>query len=241
MEPADHLLALEQSLRRYLDTAGRVLDQPVPACPGWDGAALTSHVGKTWGWAATTVETGVRATPPEPPSDRDALVDWAGGEAARLLDALRAADPDAGCWTFGLPRTTRFWFRRQANETVLHARDVEQAAGVPARIDPDVAADGLDEFATVLLVRWAEREPHEWEGQTVHLHRNDGPGEWLMRMGPGPGVEVTREHGKGDLAVRGSAESLWLWAMNREPLDALGLELFGDRSIAERWRAEVNF
>ncbi|HQR30574.1 MAG TPA: DsbA family protein, partial [Anaeromyxobacteraceae bacterium] len=40
---------------------------------------------------------------------------------------------------------------------------------------------------------------------SLHLHRTDGPGEWLVRAVDGE-VVSTQEHAKGDAAVRGSRE-----------------------------------
>jgi predicted lipid carrier protein YhbT len=61
-------------------------------------------------------------------------------------------------------------------------------------------------------------------------------GEWLVRFN-GDDVTVTREHGKGDVAVRGPVEDLFLWLWGRIPADRL--EVFGDRSLLERYRQLV--
>ena len=119
--------------------------------------------------------------------------------------------------------------------------DAAPAEDAAPPIDPEVAADGLDEHVCVLAPRWLRRHPGDWAGETLHLHRVDGDGEWLVRLGPGGEAEVTRAHGKGDVALRGDAAALWLWATNRAPLDALGIEQFGDASVAARWTAQMGF
>ena len=45
-------------------------------------------------------------------------------------------------------------------------------------------------------------------------------------------LRVTREHAKGDAAVRGTAEGLllYLWDRSRE-----GLECFGDQTVVDAW------
>ena len=56
-------------------------------------------------------------------------------------------------------------------------------------------------------------------GETLHFHRTDGDGEWLVRLTP-DGPEVERAHAKGDVAVRGSASDLLLARAGRVGLDA---------------------
>ncbi|MFD9267817.1 maleylpyruvate isomerase N-terminal domain-containing protein [Streptomyces goshikiensis] len=42
-----------------------------------------------------------RDAPPAPaPSERGALTDWLAASTQELLDALREAGPDGGCWTW---------------------------------------------------------------------------------------------------------------------------------------------
>ena len=68
---------------------------------------------------------------------------------------------------------------------------------------------------------------------SLHLHRTDGDGEWMVRTVDGV-LQVTREHGKGDVAVRGTASDLNLFMWNRlRP----GLEYFGDTAVVEAWAA----
>lgn len=243
MEPADHLHALHHSAQALLTAASGHLDRPVPSCPDWDVAELVEHVALVWAWAAAIVDSGERAERGAPAPDRseEVLLPWARAHAARLEASLGAADPDSGCWTFGLPRTRRFWIRRQALETVLHAWDVQQVAGHAAVMDPAVAADGVDEFLTVMVPRGLGREPGRWVGETFHLHRTDGEGEWTVRLGPDGATAVEHGHGRADVAVRGPAEALWLWCTNRLPLANLPLEVFGDGALADQWTSEITF
>ena len=45
---------------------------------------------------------------------------------------------------------------------------------------------------------------------------------------------MERAHAKGDVAVRGPASDLFVFAYNRR--DATGLEVFGDTAVVDRWR-----
>jgi uncharacterized protein (TIGR03083 family) len=155
-----------------------------------------------------------------------------------VVAALEAADPDADVWTFGLPRTVRFWLRRQAHETTLHAWDAGTASGAALPIDAELAADGVDEYVD-FVPRTLKREPGTWTGETIHLHRTDGPGEWLLTLGPVGAATVDRGHAKGDVAVRGGAVALLLWATNRIGSDRL--DIVGNAALLTRWAAEVHF
>jgi hypothetical protein len=80
-------------------------------------------------------------------------------------------------------------------------------------------------------------------GGTIHLHATDdgleGTGEWLIELSP-DGIRSERGHAKGDVALRGRAEDLLLWAWNRVPVDDR-FEVFGDPLPLDTWRAAVVF
>ena len=59
-------------------------------------------------------------------------------------------------------------------------------------------------------------------------------GEWLVTRLDESGIDFTREHAKGDAAVRGSANNLllWLWRRAAGPVD-----IVGDTAVAARFRA----
>jgi hypothetical protein len=60
-----------------------------------------------------------------------------------------------------------------------------------------------------------------------------------VQLGPDGETSSEHSHGKGDVALRGSASSLYLWCLNRIPLD--DLEVFGDHAVAHQWRSDVAF
>jgi uncharacterized protein (TIGR03083 family) len=238
MEAAGYIDVLRDRSSSLLDASRADLGAALPSCPGWTATDLVTHVGGVWGWAAATVRSGSRADFPSPPAGAD-LIGWAGDNALQLLDALEGADPATDCWTFGLPRSRLFWFRRQALETAVHAWDAQRAFGEPEPIGAEVASDGIDEFLEVMLPRFVGQNPDAWTGQSLHLHRTDGEGEWMVQLGPGATVSAERVHGKGDVALRGSASSLYLWIVNRIPTH--DLEVFGDRAVADRWTSDIAF
>jgi uncharacterized protein (TIGR03083 family) len=155
--------------------------------------------------------------------------------ASGLEDALWALAPAEPVWTwFPADCTAGFWQRRMAQETAVHAWDAQLAHGVPHSIESDLAADGVDESLDVMLPQrrhWVTPKRAS-AGETFHLHRTDGPGEWFIRFMP-DGPTVTRQHAKADVALRGPASDLLLWLWHRIPADRL--DVLGDSTLVERF------
>lgn len=228
---------IERAGAEIAATCRRAPHAPVPSCPGWSISDLTTHMGQIHGWAAGLVMGGPPGPLPELP-DGTAPADWADQARANLVGAIEASDPDREVWTFIGPRPASWWWRRQVNETAVHAWDATSAVGSAWPMPAELAADALDEAIAVFLPRrWGHRSPEWGAGRTVHLHRTDGEGEWLIRIDAAPAIE--HGHAKGDLAVRGPAVELLLWALGRGTGNQPEVELFGDTGLSEAWRANV--
>ena len=229
-----YLDAIRADSAALASAARKGLDARVPACPEWDVERLLRHLGRVHRWATEIVRT--RATERVDsrgikPGDDDDLIEWFERGADTLVVTLEAADPDEAVWGFGQPpNNAAFWRRRQAQETTVHRWDGESAHGIATPIDADLAIDGIDEMFDV-FTRWRIPEGASLGG-SLHLHATDRDGEWLVRVDKGR-VEVTREHAKGDAAVRGTASDLLLFLWNRIP--AADLEVFGEAEVARRW------
>jgi uncharacterized protein (TIGR03083 family) len=211
------------------------LDARVPSCPDWSVADLLGHIGTVQRWAGGIVER--RATEPEyptdvgRPTDPAALAEWVRAGSDRLVEVLAATPPSTELWTFAGPGPAGFWFRRQAHEVALHRVDAELASGPISPMDAALARDGIDEFLDV-VVSFRLRARMVGTGETVHLHRTDGEGEWLVRLGP-DGPEIERAHAKGDVAARGSASDLLL--VMRSRIEPSAVEVFGDGGVLARF------
>lgn len=203
------------------------LDAPVPGCPGWRLTDLAHHLGGIHRWARSAVADG---RPEERsfdgPADRAPLVDWFRAGAADLADTLRAADPDAPCWTFGPPRTTTFWLRRQAHETVLHALDAAASQGVVVPLQPDVALDGIDEIVTMFFPRQVRLGRTAPPPVSLELTPDEG-GRWVVE-GAGPGADPEPA-----ATVTGPAEAVLLLLWHRIDLDDPRLTISGSRDAAD--------
>jgi uncharacterized protein (TIGR03083 family) len=211
------------------------LDAPVPTCEGWVVADVLGHLGRVHRSVSEILERRSRDIPdaviPKPPPGDEVLGFFESG-LERLLAAMASTDPDVPVYTWSGPGTAAFYYRRMAHEIAVHRYDAELAHGTPAPFEPEQATDAIDELYTVVLPFSVARWERPLPAGSLHLHRTDGVGEWLVRAHDGALV-VTREHAKGDVAVRGSASDLLVHAWNRGRPD--GLTVFGDEALAEQW------
>ncbi|MFC7484947.1 maleylpyruvate isomerase family mycothiol-dependent enzyme [Luedemannella flava] len=147
------------------------LDVQVPTCPDWTLLDLVQHLGEGRRvWAATIAAGADAAEKAEPqgdpaaPEEREALLAWLAASTRQLLDALREAGPDRGCWTWWgrsqSPRTCAAVARRQLHEIAVHTYDAQLTVGAPQPMPDEVAVDGVEEFLSTFCtttVAW----PHE--------------------------------------------------------------------------------
>lgn len=230
-----HLEADSAALAAAASAAGD--DASVPSCPDWKVRDLVEHVTGVHRWVALMVGTGAqeridRANMGELPPFLDG--------AADLVSVLRGAAPDAPVWNWSVnkPKVAAFWPRRMAHETSVHRWDAEAAlsGSVGSPVATELAVDGIDEFLDTFLATGAAFRPEASLDGTLHLHCTDVEGEWLVAVANGV-VDLTRSHGKGNAALRGTASDLLLFVWGRMAPDAPSLESFGDPGVFERWRA----
>ena len=240
----DHLATLRTN-GGLLSTAARTagLDAPVEHCPGWSVGRLLGHTTKVLQRTALCVRSGTTDRPGDDdyaklPRD-EALFDVFDEVLADLLAALVTCDPGAPSWNFtGSDMVNAFWFRRMAHEVEIHRWDAEHAAGIdPSPFVAESAVDGIDELLTVLMPMLSKVKNPTLTA-SFHLHCTDAPGEWLTTFVDGTPTTV-REHSKGDLAVRGPAGALYLWAWNRATVGTDGLDTAGDAGLLEAWASVV--
>jgi uncharacterized protein (TIGR03083 family) len=221
--------------------------KPVPTCPGWSLEQLFRHVGRGDRWAAQivrdrledfldprTVEGG------KPPPDPADAISWLHGGAQRLVDAVELAGAETPVWTFLGPRPANWWIRRRLHEVAVHRADAAITVGAEFELEPEVAADGITEWLErVAIQSGSDGAPLPLEeGSTLHLHATDpgldDAGEWTVGVDQGR-ITWSHEHGKGSVALRGSATDLLLAILRRVPLADTGVELFGDETVWRNW------
>ncbi|HSL59368.1 MAG TPA: maleylpyruvate isomerase family mycothiol-dependent enzyme [Acidimicrobiales bacterium] len=216
------------------------LDAGVASCPGWSVADVVRHTGGVHRWMLQQITaddpTQLRREPVEPAPEGEALGRWLTDGAAALVQGI-AADPDRVCPTFRGPMPASWWARRALHETTVHRWDAEAAVGVPGPIDPEQAADGIDELLAEIAPRRLDRARFPVD-VTLHFHATDVTGEWLVDLGP-ERFAVRPGHAKGDVAARGPAADLFLLVWARIP--AARLEVFGDATLLDRWHDAADF
>lgn len=218
------------------------LGTPVPWCGDWRTEDVIGHLGGVQRWAtalSSTPGTWFKRRDMEPPPTGPGVLAWYADGLEPMRSALDGVDLDVTVktWAGGQPR--RWWLRRLAHETAVHRWDVAAATN-PDDVTPvegDLAIDGIDELFEFFVPQFAEKLAGP--DATMHLHATDGDGEWTVTFSA-TGIEVAREHAKGDVAVRATASELLLLLWNRRRPEDLGGELFGDVAVVERWQAAAH-
>jgi uncharacterized protein (TIGR03083 family) len=229
---AEYLTILRREGDAFADSIARALKVPVASCEPWIGADLLWHmieVHYSWKFIVESHlmnpdDYVARAKP----ADKDLLTEYRAG-LDELINVLSAIDPSRSCWTWAGIRDVAWVIRRMAHETAVHAWDAHCAVGNAAEIDAALASDGIDEFVHVMVKHNMRDEEGPLSG-TVHIHCTDVDGEWLIVPTDTSDVVVTREHSKGDCAIRGSASSLLLGLWRRIPMSSL--EVIGNSDVA---------
>lgn len=240
MDHATRVDAVERELAGLVTAVGAgPLDAAVPTCPDFTVDDLAQHVGTFCGfWTHVLCEGSGRAKPPFDEVGGEGRVEWLRALGDHLVVELRATPPETVVWTWYPPdQSAGFVARRVSHELAIHRVDAQLARGNAEPIDAELAADGIEEIF-VLLPRDA-REPRDGTRRTLHLHGTDyEPSEWFLALEPN-GVVVTREHAKGDLALKGSVSDLEMLLYQRPTVGPV--ERFGDESVLDAFHREFTF
>jgi len=231
----DHLRA--DSSR--LGEVGRMgLEAAVPSCPGWTVDSVLRHVATVYLHKVEVLRLGTLPKPwPPDLSGRDSLELYDEARSA-IVPALEKAGTSLETWTFNPnDKTSGFWYRRMALESVVHRIDAEQAHQVVTPIDPELALDGIDEllFPNLGGPWWDEGDTAHPIDATVRITAKGR--SWTIRA-DATSVEV-RQGAEGDAAAEifGDPTPVFLWLWGRVPDDAI--ETAGDESVVREFRARV--
>ena len=227
------------------------LDVQVPTCPEWTLFDLVQHLCEGRRKWAATVAAGPADAPaavpaPVVPRERAALLDWFAASTGELLDALREAGPDRGCWTWWgssqSPQTSGAVARHQLQQLAVHTYDAQVTVGAPQPLSAEVALDGVDEFLTTCVATkaaWPHKpaviDYHATEGRSWRL--------WFSADGARTARLPTPVAGKGPevayVSARGTAHELVMFIYGRIEMDSLQLD--GDRRVFDQliaWEPE---
>lgn len=251
LDRASYVDAVRRHSTGFAQAAAGALDADVPACPGWRVADLVAHLTDVhWSWTTIVEE---RRREPVPPQDRppraadDELLARFSTGAERLVHVLTESDPATPVWTWAPGHEdTAFVVRHQVQEAMVHHWDAVDAAGLPAlELEPELAADAVDEFLTVSVA--TEADPADpgtpGLGGRLVLVATDTGDRWDVAEGPRPETLLVRHSvtGGGSLpapdattaVLTARAADLLLWVYGRVPLDVPDVA----RPVLERFRA----
>ncbi|MFE2721577.1 maleylpyruvate isomerase N-terminal domain-containing protein [Kitasatospora sp. NPDC059327] len=228
------------------------LDVQVPTCPEWTLFDLAQHIGEgRRDWAATVAAgpapaKSVAAGAPAAPREREALLAWLAESTEQLVDALREAGPDRGCWnwweTSQSPQTSGTVARHQLLQFAVHTYDAQITIGAPQPLPAEVALDGVEEFLST-CVATTSAWPHK--PATIDFHASEGR-SWRLSLSA-DGARTARLPGTGTppatgqapdaatASARGTADELVLILHDRIPFDSV--ELDGDRTLFDQLSA----
>ncbi|WP_433160143.1 maleylpyruvate isomerase family mycothiol-dependent enzyme [Kribbella sp. CA-247076] len=233
---------------------GKDASAPVPTCPKWTLADLVEHVGATQRMVAMLV--GERLSEPSSafarqasaPADSAQWGAWLTEGVAEAKQAFDGVTDDTPVWDpSGAEAGVPFWSRRLFGEACIHRADAASAVGQQYELAPEYAVGATEDWLDTMTSRgyWENRPDYadamRGNGQTLHVHATDAPGEWLARR-EADQIVLERTHGKADLAVRGPATDLMLVLSRRRPLnESPGLEVHGDRALLEHWLEHMDW
>ena len=190
-------------------------------------------------WARAAIVTGAapQVDPADDPSPTDlvGIAGWVRDGGERLVTTLQNLDPRQPTWhPFPVePKVAGLWLRRQAQETAVHRWDAERAVGCAAAIEMTLAADGIDEYWTVMLPRVLSRERRAVPASVFATSTTDTSERWIVDGRSGellvaaPEVQPAAE-------VRGTALAVLLCIWGR-PVDDDALQVAGSPEVAGEW------
>jgi hypothetical protein len=127
---------------------------------------------------------------------------------------------------------------------LVHYADAAIAVGAEFDPAPELAADAISEWIELMVVKADKHSPPVDRGRTLHLHATDeglGPtGEWTI-ANDDAGLSWTHDHGKGDVALRGTVKDLLLAIVRRRAVTDLEIDVFGNTEVWDRWLERTPF
>ncbi len=218
-------------------TSAPSLEVQVPTCPDWTLLDLVQHIGnRRRSWAATV------AAGPEAPGrvevdaeapEREAQAAWLAESTRQMLDALRAAGPDRGCWVWWedsqSPKTCGAVARHQLQEISVHTYDAQLTIGSPQPVPQEIALDGVDDFLSTVC---STGVPWPYRPEILDYHAQEGRSWRLSLSGEGVRVVEMSATTPADASVTATGSDLVLFFYGRLGLDSVKVE--GDPSVLTR-------
>jgi uncharacterized protein (TIGR03083 family) len=238
MDRETYLGNLRRDGARLIEVARTAPSAEIPSCPRWDMRALVGHTTSVHAWVAGILEDHLQTRPhlrrvDELVGDFEAIAAEYESNLDRLLVALKATSEDEMVWNWSdrAPAPARFWFRRMAQETVMHRVDAELGTGSPSPIDAALAADGIGEFLG-FVARYVPDELVGGVSGTIAFCATDVDGEWRFLL---ESARIEPTAGDVDATVSGPASDLYRWVLHRDLGEVTSLALSGDHGVIDAW------
>jgi uncharacterized protein (TIGR03083 family) len=238
----DYLSIISDESSRIVNAFERDRGAAVTWSDRWSVGTVARHVAATHQVVAAIVDGrpdadfGLFGELQAPAKDSLEFVGWFRSGTTSLLEQLSNVPADDECWSwFADGRRVGWWSRRMAHEGVVHRTDAESAQGMGPTIEPDVAADGIDEYLDVFVAtsRASAAAP---AGPTISFECSDRPERWWLDLSKQGERVVSREPRDASVRFRGSAERLLLMVWGRiPPSAAAGLDVSGEATTLNRW------
>jgi len=218
----DYLDLIQREAQRIVDAYVENPDGQVPWSDRWRVGTVARHVAGTHHVVAQIIagrpdaDFGLFASLAAPEKNDPSFPAWFALGTAELLEQLRTVDPSLSCWNWyqGRDGKVGFWGRRMAHECVVHRWDAQMGSrGSADPIEPDVSADGIDEFLDV-FVDVGRAQANVPAGPTVSVDALDTGDCWTVALPPG-GRNLTRRALDADVQIRGRASDLLLLLWGR--------------------------
>lgn len=213
----------------------------VPSCPEWTALDLLRHVGSVYEHKLRCLELDRAPKDGEcepAPGELEPLAAWFTGRRDALLARLAERGPAQPTYTWFPPdQTVGFWFRRMALETAVHRIDAELAAGRTTPVDPELAADGVDEVVGFMGHDFGDRsELALGADRTVELRCADR--RWALTLRTGT-VEHAAADAVADASVSGDPADLFLHMWNRPATGVSSVVEAGDPEVLTALRTRL--
>ncbi len=231
-------------------------DDPVPTCPGWTAADLSSHLATAFGaWYTYNISTPADQWTPDDLMARfgrfgvnghDASVAEFEAGVTEFVGRCSGPDLDMDTWSFGGVEPARWWIRRAGTELTVHLTDAASIRGRRVSTSAEGHAEAIDELITEIFPRLNALEtfasaiqnrtlnPTTPPEQPVTLVASDIDRSWTLERGADGVAQVTRGASADSAAVgSGSSSEVLAWLHGRPVANPLTID--GNVALLDEW------
>jgi uncharacterized protein (TIGR03083 family) len=240
--PLDYASIISEESARIVSANERDPTARVPWSERWTVGTVARHVAGTHHVVAEIIrgrpdaDFGLFGDLPTPSKGSPEFAGWFRSGTALLLEQLATVPDEDECWSWFAPgRHVGWWGRRMAFEAVVHRFDADAAQQQRFSVEPEVAADGVDEYLDVFVA--ATRATHNAPaGPTVSFECSDRDDRWWLSLSESGGREYARDPRAASVRIRATAQELLLVLWGRIPISGSpGVEISGDVEQLDRW------